>query len=162
MRRFLGLLFSSIFGALIAFCLVRVLPARRVKYEGAPVAQAAKPVDQAKVPAEGNHVEAPYPTGYGIRGHRMTIVMSDGSVRTESDIGKTVADLDRGGVVVDGKKQWFKPKLSADREKRTVSPSKEVAGEAEPSSRPHSEVFGSWREDSDGVYRLIETPTLVR
>jgi hypothetical protein len=119
----------------------------------------------AGVGGSGRAVDPPFPVGWSGRGNRVTVSMSDGTIRTEAD-GKVIR-VTRGFIEIDGQRMYLKSRYWVDAAKAVDRPVQPVASgvpSPEPSSVPSSapslvgQVLGDWRLDPDGVYRLTNPP----
>ena len=168
MRRFLFIILASFIGCAIGVASRHLFHAKASKVAPDGVAErdaqhAPATVADATAPATVLK-EAPYPTGYAVKGKKVFVQMSDGTVRTEQD--KELESVRRNSITIAGKKLFFKPAprlsmASAQQVPQNPANAAQPAPVVDSHPAPPEPPASSWVENSDGVSRLVAAPVIA-
>lgn len=176
MKFFLGVLFASIFGSIIALAARSAFSDR----PAAPLVDQVAPVSPG-VPHQGKSSEPEIPPpayagpgfvataipervvwvdGIMMKGEKVWVYISDGRVFTEDTKGMT--RVDRQGVVIDGERIWMRRfrtdvGLLAGEVKTPENTKTPLESSLGNRFQVKKEQVSSWRTDEDGVDRLTDS-----
>lgn len=164
MRRLLTLLLAAFIGSAVAAGFRYLFPAQASAATPAVDAQAqrASEADVAAPPAPQPTPEPVHPTGWAMRAGRISVMMSDGTVRL-ADHGWTggvsdpISQATASHVVIDGERLFIRPRV------RPAAPLSAAFGQTSTEGTQSAPLpvpaavrrASAWREDSDGVLRLV-------
>lgn len=180
MRKFLRLLLVALLGAAVGLGMRRVVHGKsdrpdREKTENfanrpdgeKSEKQANRPDDEKtenvvnrpdrEKPASVEKQPELWVVGYIAAGRRLNVCLSDGRVLTESD--ESLGRVTRSFAEVDGRRVYLRvPEPRGKSEPRAVAQVEDKTA----SGPAAGVVLGSWRQDPDGVNRLVEPTALLK